>query len=491
MQVPAHRLLEIMRHELAGALATQGAEISSGQAMAVSFALLIGRERHGAAGLHRQFATLAALVDGLRALAPLPAAMRAGLDALAAHVVGLGGEADIQRLEDAWRDALARLERIVEPSDLPDTDPAVIERMIGLIAEWEVADRTGELDQAELAAAADAAVTGPRLEQYLRERFDDPALAVRSFVPLPGGFGKQTFLFEVDGDALHGSFVMRRDFPVPLVDNDCHRIENEYAVIRAVRDRGFPAPDALWLDSSPAALPGGSFIVMRRSPGTAGGTVIGARGKVPDSLAGTLARILAEIHALPAMPELFGLTESINESRWSMSLADCVHAFLDSWPDLMRRTSHMPSPASQGMMWWLLDNQPIFEGRPVLLHGDIGFHNFLFDEGRLTAVLDWEFAHVGDPAEELAAVRNNLGDALDWPAFLRLYRDAGGVEVSPERIHFFQIWGHVRNALTSLMAGSTFLDGAQDDLKFVLTPHIYVPHFLGSARALIARGVAG
>jgi hypothetical protein len=40
----------------------------------------------------------------------------------------------------------------------------------------------------------------------------------------------------------------------------------------------------------------------------------------------------------------------------------------------------------------------------VLVHGDYGPNNVLLDPARaeITAVLDWEWAHAGDPAEDLA-----------------------------------------------------------------------------------------
>ena len=40
----------------------------------------------------------------------------------------------------------------------------------------------------------------------------------------------------------------------------------------------------------------------------------------------------------------------------------------------------------------------------MLLHGDFGPQNMLFDEGTLhmQALVDWEFTHAGDPVEDLA-----------------------------------------------------------------------------------------
>ncbi|GAB3418950.1 phosphotransferase family protein [Flindersiella endophytica] len=50
-----------------------------------------------------------------------------------------------------------------------------------------------------------------------------------------------------------------------------------------------------------------------------------------------------------------------------------------------------------------LDASELGEG-PVLVHGDFGPNNLLFDPESLqvTALLDWEFAHTGEPIEDLA-----------------------------------------------------------------------------------------
>jgi aminoglycoside phosphotransferase (APT) family kinase protein len=310
------------------------------------------------------------------------------------------------------------------------------------------------------------------------------------FRPLSGGFGKQTFLFATQGTGLSGDFVMRRDLAEPVVDNDCHRIQTEYQMIQAAHAHGFPAPEALWLDLEHALLPGGNFLVMRRAPGVPGGSVFQAKGKVPEDLAQTLAEILARLHALPPMTELSALSESVNTGRWGQSLDQCVKGYLEDYWSLFQREIHLPSPALASMFGWLLSNIPAMSGPPVLLHGDIGFHNFLFDDGHLSAVLDWEFAHLGDPAEDLAYVRNTVGPALDWEAFMAAYQAAGGSPVSAERLQFFQVWGHVRNACCSNLITAKFAAGLVDDLKLVVLPHAYIPQFLGAAQSLIEQGPA-
>ena len=45
---------------------------------------------------------------------------------------------------------------------------------------------------------------------------------------------------------------------------------------------------------------------------------------------------------------------------------------------------------------------PATDERPSLVHGDVGAGNFMVDGGRVSAMIDWELAHVGDPHEDMA-----------------------------------------------------------------------------------------
>ena len=489
MILPADRLLELLEKEISqlAATDTSNAEVSGLKSALVALRLLLARERGGAAAVMAQYDRFSALMQAVSGR--LPASASGTIEALATIAESLASariDRQLADMEVAYRQALLDFETVLhelrQESSLSAQARADI---IDIVAAWETQDLTAQLGEKKETAAADTAVTRASLSVYLRDRFRDATLDVTAFQALPGGFGKQTYLFEVRGRALNGAFVMRRDYPVPLVDSDCHRIHHEYEVIRAVFQRGFPAPDALWLDTEHTLLPGGDFIVMTRSPGVSGGTVITANTRVPVDLAQTLATLLGRLHALEPMAELAQLNEPINRRRWTLSLEHCVREYLQGWIGILQDSPHLPSPSLTAMLGWVMDNIPASEGRPVLLHGDIGFHNFLFDEGRLTAVLDWEFAHLGDPAEDLANVRNNLGDDLDWENFMVCYRSAGGHDVPMSRIRFFQIWGHVRNAICAAVSAKVFIDGHADDMKFVLTPHIYIPHFIGAAQALI------
>ena len=64
----------------------------------------------------------------------------------------------------------------------------------------------------------------------------------------------------------------------------------------------------------------------------------------------------------------------------------------------------------------------------VLVQGDTGPGNFMFDAGRLTAITDWELAHWGDLHDDLAwiLVRDTLERFPELDARLADYERASG-----------------------------------------------------------------
>ncbi|MET0661032.1 MAG: phosphotransferase family protein [Steroidobacteraceae bacterium] len=494
MLLPADRLLELLLKELPrlGRDSESEASVSSRHAALLTVQLLLARELGGPQQGQARLRKLVDMLDAyVRELPTSAAAVRDSVAALRARALAVMNGSDLRQSESAWRGLLMDIEELSgELRMLSGVDDATRSRLTSILAAWECS-----AEEAPPARAAtestDVHLDQEQLTLYLRDRCGDPALQVTAFHPLPGGFGKQTVLFDARGKAFTGAFVLRRDFPLPLLDNDCHRIRHEFEVIRAVHARGFPAPDALWLDIEHRLLPGGDFIVMRRSPGVSGGTVIRPESKVPADLARTLATLLARLHRLPPMPELRSLNATINATVWALPLERCVQQYLESWLSLLHATPHLPSPSTLSQLGWVLDHIPRASGEPVLLHGDLGFHNFLLDDGQLTTMLDWEFSHVGDPAEDLASVRNSIGAALDWDTFVRCYRENGGREIDMARVHFFQVWGHVRNALSTMFAARLCVDRRVDDIKFVLAAQVYLPHFIRAAQTLIEQGPAG
>jgi aminoglycoside phosphotransferase (APT) family kinase protein len=115
---------------------------------------------------------------------------------------------------------------------------------------------------------------------------------------------------------------------------------------------------------------------------------------------------------------------------------------------------------------WLRRNVPTDVARSSLVHSDMGPGNFLASAGRVTAVLDWEVAHWGDPMEDLAAiaVRDMATPVGHLPTRFAEYAAAGGGPVDLRRVEWYRVLVLARNAMMiglGLQHDSAALDRVQ------------------------------
>ena len=111
-------------------------------------------------------------------------------------------------------------------------------------------------------------------------------------------------------------------------------------------------------------------------------------------------------------------------------------------------------PVFELALSWLDRRKPAPIAEPVLVHGDYRTGNYLADESGVTAILDWEGAHLGDPVEDLGwlCVKSWRFGSVDRPAggfgsreeLWRAYERAGGGAVEPRRAHWWEVFGTVR-----------------------------------------------
>lgn len=486
MLIPANRLLEAARMEFARLLpllVDSGVDGSAAQSLAHGLGLLQAREAGGVGFVRGQFGLLGQTLEGLGSAIDSTEAR-----ALIGQAEAIANLAD---LEAHWIVTLASAQGAIQAANAADLPPNQRLALLQALVDWETTDRQSQIGS-PVGAIEDVAteITKEKLTAYLRDRFDDPDLVVSHIQPISGGFGKQTTIFAAQGRELSGEYVIRRDIGENAgLDTSCHLIHREFPVIRAAFDRDFPAPDALWLDTEHKLLPGGHFIVMRRAPGKVAGNFFGAQSAIPEDLADILADKMAQLHAIEPLRELGDLTDTIQTETWDLPLRDCVERYIRNWYDFYLREQHTPSPALVALYGWLFDNIPDSLGTPRLIHGDIGFHNFLIEDGQMTALVDWEFAHIGDPAEELGYVNVTVGQSLDWERFMARYQAAGGQYVSPKTLRFYGVWAYVRNASGANILSTRLISGLADDLKLTILPFMHVPPFLKGAKALIEADV--
>jgi aminoglycoside phosphotransferase (APT) family kinase protein len=89
----------------------------------------------------------------------------------------------------------------------------------------------------------------------------------------------------------------------------------------------------------------------------------------------------------------------------------------------------------------LVHRVPDYDGDPVLVQGDTGPGNFMYEGDRVTAIIDWELAHLGDPMDDIAWLswRATQQGWPDFPARVREYEVASGIEVDPARVRYYRL----------------------------------------------------
>ena len=264
-----------------------------------------------------------------------------------------------------------------------------------------------------------------------------------------GGASRQTWSFDAVVEDVRHELILRRDPPTlgaPRTRAETDRSASiarttEFRVLRAAFQAGVRAPEVLF-ELAPGDGLGEGF-VMRRI----GGTAI-ARKLLRDApyaaarkkIAGQLGKILACLHAVPTegLPPLVRreAADHIAGQRRALDLLD------------------RPQPVFELALSWLDRRKPAPTATPVLVHGDYRTGNYLADESGVTAILDWEGAHLGDPIEDLGwlCVKSWRFGAVDKPAggfgsreeLWSAYERAGGIRVDPARAHWWEVFGTVR-----------------------------------------------
>jgi aminoglycoside phosphotransferase (APT) family kinase protein len=97
---------------------------------------------------------------------------------------------------------------------------------------------------------------------------------------------------------------------------------------------------------------------------------------------------------------------------------------------------------------WLERNIPDYDGPVVLVQGDTGPGNFLYRDGQVAAVLDWELAHWGDPMDDIAwlSLRTVQDTFTHLPDRLAEYAQLSGQPVDVDRVWYYRLFAEVTMA---------------------------------------------
>ena len=232
----------------------------------------------------------------------------------------------------------------------------------------------------------------------------------------------------------------------------------EFETIAGLEGHGIPVPRALWLEETGRWI-GNPFFVTEWVPGTADTRVL-RKPDNPDirAVALALAEAAAKLHNVDVGP--FGHLGATTVER---AAADQ----LAYWQDLFLRQRLEAHPGLVYALRWLGERCPVAR-RVAVVHGDLRFGNVLYDGSRLTALVDWEMTHLGDPIEDLGWAYRALWSpaaSLPFEEFLAAYSAAGGGPIEREHLRWYQVFAEVKHSVISLTGTRSFADRATTSLR--------------------------
>jgi aminoglycoside phosphotransferase (APT) family kinase protein len=145
-------------------------------------------------------------------------------------------------------------------------------------------------------------------------------------------------------------------------------------------------------------------------------------------------RAMAAMHRLPVEP-FAELGIDLPQGAEQITLAG-----LNAYYPLYLRKKTRPEPLAEFALGWLRRNVPRHRTRPSFVQYDSG--QYLFEDGRVNALYDFEFAMIGDPLADLASARMRdnyepLGDS--FAELYRYYQEVTGEAHEPDVVRYHTV----------------------------------------------------
>ncbi len=325
-----------------------------------------------------------------------------------------------------------------------------------------------------------------RLAELLAEYFPEAEhIEITGFEPIPGGYSRETYRFDAHVRTSEGSeqhpLILRKDPPEEISILQTSR-EIEHDLIEALRmHTDIPVSRSLGHESDRERF-GERAMVIQRMPGNSQTSDLfhdGPDTHQADDVMRHLCEVLVELHGVdvstidPHGRLADPRNEGVDASSWDAYIDSTIEYYIRSFPSMNFDPGMLPL---LDLFLTLRREKP----RPlplVLVHGDFNPANFLYEGGRVTALIDWENARIGDPREDLGWMTtmdilshsNVMAHPVDEGGFLAYYNKLTGLEITQDEIDYFTLFGTGNIAVPVEAAIKRRIDG--ESMEFM---HLYL-----------------
>ena len=220
-----------------------------------------------------------------------------------------------------------------------------------------------------------------RLLEYLRTELKNPDLNYRT-APTQIGQGFETFSYKFQLENARdelGKSLKLRLFP-ETIEKTAYK---EGTIQNLLLENDFPVARAHIICENKKQL-GGEFTISDFLPGKTLAEALPFEEE-PEAL--------ADIHVLLHQIDSSKIVEALKLSTVSPEWYDGT-----IWSDTRGENIQWLQPAVR----WIKENEPVIY-RNVLCHGDFHSNNVLVESGRVSGVLDWSAAQIGEPERDVSS----------------------------------------------------------------------------------------
>ena len=216
-------------------------------------------------------------------------------------------------------------------------------------------------------------------------------------------------------------------------------LRREAAICGALPRLGIPVPELLgWNDEHHAAL-------FSRVPGRADIDALQDKSQQRRVMEDFI-DIIARLHQLEQ--DDLGLDDDLGEKPATARncALDDVDRQLQQFEGFLSTYS---DPLISYAVQWLRRHAPEQVDRVCLVQGDTGPVNFMFEGERVSAVVDWEWGHWGDPMEDLGniCVREFWNPSGGLEGLFQRYQEKSGIPYNRFAAQYYRIQQNVRGMI--------------------------------------------
>lgn len=281
------------------------------------------------------------------------------------------------------------------------------------------------------------------------------------------GGSRETFFVDVKDSAGEVRPLVLRAEAGGSFTGTAINVVKEAAVYRALAGTAVPVPEILGL------APEGAALLMEWIDGSS--DVHALDDDQRETVITSFVDVIADLHSVPV--------DALELPGWARPTTNEEHATLDLavWEKLGRDGVPDMDPLIGFAGSYLRTHPPARVARTVLVQGDTGPGNFLFREGSVVALVDMEFAHLGDPMDDLAWMSmRTASTGVDVSRLFGRYSERSGIEIDSRSIDFYRIAVQYRCAITTSLAVARG-GGARGWAPYLLVTQRYL---IGLAAAL-------